>query len=231
MGHDLGHTPFGHTGEQVLNDLIDEGFRHEEQSLRVVDFLEQGKGLNLTYEVRDGIKNHTARGNPKTLEGQVVKISDWIAYINHDIDDAERAGILKPNELPAKLVLILGKTHGERIDTMVKDVIRASFERPIVKMSDKIYKATLELRKFLFDNVYLDSAAKSQVNKAKAMLKLLFEYYFQNPDFMPVEFLKISKKQGTGRAVLDYIAGMTDEFALRKFMEIYIPSSWPLKSH
>ena len=229
LGHDLGHTPFGHTGEQVLSNLIDGGFRHEEQSLRVVDFLEQGKGLNLTWEVRDGIKNHTTRGNPATLEGQVVKLSDWIAYINHDIDDAERAGILKPEDIPTELVKTLGRKHGKRIDTMIKDVIIASFGQPIIKMSDEIYDATQKLRRFLFDNIYVGSSAKTQENKAKVMIRLLFEYYIQHPDSMSPEFVKISKEQDTKRAVVDYIAGMTDGFALSKFRDIYMPSSWPLK--
>lgn len=156
LGHDLGHTPFGHTGEQVLDELMKEGFRHEEQSLRVVEVLEQGKGLNLTWEVRDGIRNHTTRGNPATLEGQVVKLSDWIAYINHDIDDAQRAGVLKPEDLPEELIKVLGKKHGQRIDTMIKDVIATSFGRPFVKMSDEIYDATRRLRDFMFDNVYVE---------------------------------------------------------------------------
>jgi len=229
LGHDLGHTPFGHTGEQVLNSLIEQGFRHEEQSLRVVDFLEQGKGLNLTWEVRDGIKNHTTRGNPATLEGQIVKISDWIAYINHDIDDAQRAGILNPADLPERLVNILGKKHSRRIDTMIKDVIITSFGRPIIKMSDEIYNATRKLREFLFENIYVGSAAKTQENKAMVMLQLLFEYYTNHPDLMPPEFIKISKEQNVERAVVDYIAGMTDVFALKKFKDIYMPSSWPLE--
>lgn len=228
LGHDLGHTPFGHTGEQVLSNLIDGGFRHEEQSLRVVELLEQGTGLNLTWEVRDGIKNHTTRGNPSTLEGQVVKLSDWIAYINHDIDDAERAGILQPEDLPSELVKILGRKHGNRIDTMIKDVILASYGQSIVKMSDEIYDATRKLRRFLFDNIYVGSSAKKQENKAMVMLRLLFEYYIQYPDFMPPEFVKISKAD-VKRAVADYIAGMTDGFALSKFREIYMPSSWPLE--
>jgi len=229
LGHDLGHTPFGHTGEQVLDELMESGFRHEEQSLRVVDFLEQGKGINLTWEVRDGIKNHTTRGNPATLEGQVVKISDWIAYINHDIDDAQRAGILKPEDLPEQLVKILGRKHGQRIDTMIKDVIITSFGQPIIKMSDEIYDKTRKLREFLFKNVYVGSAAKAQENKAKVMIRLLFEYYTKHPDSMPAEFIKIAKEQNVKRAVVDYIAGMTDVFALRKFKDIFMPSSWPLE--
>jgi len=229
LGHDLGHTPFGHTGEQVLNELIKDGFRHEEQSLRVVDVLEQGKGLNLTWEVRDGIKNHTTKGNPATLEGQVVKISDWIAYINHDIDDAQRAGILKPEDLPKDMIKILGQKHSQRIDTMIKDVIKTSFGKPYVKMSDIVYDATRKLREFMFDNVYVGSAAKTQENKAKTMLRLLFEYYTNHPDSMPSEFLKIAKEENVERAVVDYIAGMTDGFALKKFKDIFLPSSWPLE--
>ena len=215
LGHDIGHTPFGHTGEQVLDELLEQGFRHEEQSLRVVDVLEQGKGLNLTWEVRDGIKNHTTRGNPATLEGQVVKISDWIAYINHDIDDAQRAGILKPEDVPEELVKVLGREHGQRIDTMIKDIVATSFGKPYIKMSDEIYDATRKLREFLFENVYVGSAAKTQENKAKIMLKLLFEYYTNYPEAMPPEFIKISKEENVERAVVDYIAGMTDVFAIK----------------
>jgi len=229
LGHDLGHTPFGHTGEQVLNELISNGFRHEEQSLRVVDVLEQGKGLNLTWEVRDGIKNHTTRGNPATLEGQVVKLSDWIAYINHDIDDAQRAGILKPNDLPKELIVILGQKHGQRIDTMIKDVIATSFGQPFVRMSDEIYDATRKMREFMFENVYVGSAAKTQEEKAKTMLKLLFEYYIRHPEAMPSEFIKIAEEENVERAVVDYIAGMTDGFALKKFRDIFLPLSWPLE--
>ncbi|WP_213974340.1 deoxyguanosinetriphosphate triphosphohydrolase [Tepidanaerobacter acetatoxydans] len=230
LGHDLGHTPFGHTGEQVLNELLETGFRHEEQSVRVVDFLEQGKGLNLTWEVRDGIKNHTTHGNPATLEGQVVRLSDWIAYINHDIDDAERAGILKPEDLPQESVKVLGKKHGERIDTMIKDVISTSFKQPIVAMSDDIYNATQKLRSYLFESVYVgSSSAKTQEKKVKTMLRLLFEYYILHPNFMPPEFIKISKEENIKRAVADYIAGMTDIYAIKKFREFFIPSSWPLE--
>lgn len=229
LGHDLGHTPFGHTGEQVLNELLDEGFRHEEQSLRVVDFLEKGTGLNLTWEVRDGIRNHTTRGKPATLEGYVVRLSDWIAYINHDIDDAERAGILKEEDLPQKSVDILGKKHGERIDTMIKDVIETSCGKAEVKMSDNVFDATWELRTFLFEKVYIGSSAKTQENKVREMIKLLFKHYINHPDLMPLEFVKISQKSGIQRAVADYIAGMTDVFAISKFKEFFVPSSWPLE--
>ncbi|WP_422444165.1 deoxyguanosinetriphosphate triphosphohydrolase [Thermoanaerobacterium sp. DL9XJH110] len=226
LGHDLGHTPFGHTGEDVLNGLMKAGFRHEEQSLRVVDVLEQGKGLNLTWEVRDGILNHTSRGSPQTLEGQAVRISDWIAYINHDIDDALRAGILEPDDLPADIIQILGKTHADRIDTMIKDVIMESIDKPFVKMSQRVYEATAGLREFMFKKVYVGSSAKAQEKKAKIMLKLLFQYFMDHPDFLPPEFNKIAEKEGIERGVCDYIAGMTDSFALAKFKELFMPSSW-----
>lgn len=228
LGHDLGHTPFGHTGEEVLNRLMKAGFRHEEQSLRVVDILESRKGLNLTWEVRDGIINHTSRGAPHTLEGQIVKISDWIAYINHDIDDALRAGVLKPEDLPEDLIRILGERHNRRIDTMIKDVIEESMDKPIITMSEKIKEATTALRQFMFDKVYVGSSAKAQENKAKVMLKLLFEFFLENPDKMPEEFNAISEKEGAERGVCDYIAGMTDSFALAKFNEFFMPSPWPL---
>jgi len=230
LGHDLGHTPFGHTGEKVLNELMPGGFKHEEQSLRVVDKLEQGRGLNLTFEVRDGILNHTSRRNPSTLEGQVVKISDWIAYINHDIDDALRAGILKEEDLPKWPIDILGNKHAKRIDTMIKDIILESYEKPYIKMSEEVYKATYALREFMFERVYIGSKAKSQEDKAQIMLELMFKYFVKNVDKLPDEYKKIVEKEGKERGVCDYIAGMTDSFAIYKFREIFVPSSWPLKN-
>lgn len=228
LGHDLGHTPFGHSGEDVLNSLVKEGFRHEQQSLRVVDVLEQGTGLNLTWEVRDGILNHTSRGNPHTLEGKVVSLADRIAYINHDIDDAIRAGILTTSDLPRRPVEVLGETHAQRIDSMIKDVINQSVEKPCVEMSPEVYGLTMELRNFMFENVYVGSSAKSQDNKARIMLRQLFEYFMKYPSEMPEEFIKIAQKEGTERAVCDYIAGMTDSFAIDKFKELFVPSPWPL---
>jgi dGTPase len=230
LGHDLGHTPFGHSGEYVLNRLMKDGFRHEEQSLRVVDVLERGSGLNLTWEVRDGIRNHNSRGNPATLEGQVVKIADWIAYINHDIDDAIRAGILRETDLPREPIDILGKSHALRIDTMIKDIIKESYGKPFVKMSEEVYEATVELRSFLFERVYVGSSAKSQEIKAQKMLELLFEYFSKNVESMPEEFVAIGKKEGIERGVCDYIAGMTDSFAVHKFRDIFVPSSWPINA-
>lgn len=227
LGHDLGHTPFGHTGEDVLNDLLAKGFRHEEQSLRVVDILEDGKGLNLTWEVRDGILNHTSQRTPATLEGEVVKISDWIAYINHDIDDAIRAGILSYDVLPSYSINVLGREHGDRIDTMIRDVVKNSQGKSKISMSKKVRKATIILRNFLFEKVYIGSKAKEQEGKAKIMLRLLFKHFVHHPKQMPAEFLDIAKNEGIPRAVCDYIAGMTDDFALYTFKSIFIPSQWP----
>jgi len=228
LGHDLGHTPFGHSGEDVLNSLVKNGFKHEEQSLRVVDVLEQGKGLNLTWEVRDGILNHPSRRNPHTLEAKVVSLADRIAYINHDIDDAMRAGILTLSDLPKGPVKYLGETHAQRIDTMIKDVINESFGKPEVSMSPAVQELTLELRSFLFEKVYIGSSAKSQENKARIMLKQLFEYFMENPSQMPEEFVQIAEREGTERAVCDYIAGMTDGFAIERFKELFVPFPWPL---
>lgn len=230
LGHDLGHTPFGHTGEKVLDELMPGGFRHEEQSLRIVDTLEQGQGLNLTFEVRDGILNHTSRGNPATLEAQVVRISDWIAYINHDIDDALRAGILKEEDLPRWPIEVLGEKHRKRIDTMIKDIIIESLDKPFIKMSDEVYKATYTLREFMFERVYIGSKAKSQEEKAQRMLELMYKYFVNNVEKLPNEYKKIVEKEGKERGVCDYIAGMTDSFAIYKFREIFLPSSWPIKS-
>jgi len=228
LGHDLGHTPFGHSGEDVLDSLVTKGFKHEEQSLRVVDVLEQGKGLNLTWEVRDGILNHPSRRTPHTLEAKVVSLADRIAYINHDIDDAIRAGILTISDLPKDPIKYLGEDHAKRIDTMIKDVINESFGKPVVSMSPTVNELTLELRNFMFKNVYVGSSAKNQENKARIMLKQLFEYFMENPSQMPEEFILIAQQEGTERAVCDYIAGMTDGFAIDKFKELFVPFPWPL---
>lgn len=228
LGHDLGHTPFGHTGEDVLDSLMEGGFRHAEQSLRVVELLEQGKGLNLTWEVRDGIRNHTSSGTPGTLEGKIVQFSDRIAYINHDIDDALRSGILSFNDLPKKSIKVLGEKHSERIDTMIKDIINESYEKADIKMSPGIARAMGELRNFMFNKVYIGSSAKLEESKAQEMLKLLFYYYCRHPRAMPQEFVDRADEEGTERAVCDYIAGMTDSFAVHRFQEHFMPSPWPL---
>lgn len=228
LGHDLGHTPFGHAGERALNEICPLGFRHNEQSVRVVETLEkQGEGLNLTWEVRDGIRNHKSSGVPGTLEGQVVRLSDKIAYINHDIDDAVRGGILKESDIPEEYRRILGETTRIRLDTMIHDVIIHSMDRPRIQMSPEVEKATKGLRNFMFESVYLNPAAKGEEEKAIHMIENLYDYYIYNLDILPEQFLKmlddgVAKEQ----IVCDYIAGMTDTYAVKKFEEYFIPESW-----
>lgn len=227
LGHDLGHTPFGHSGEQVLNKLLTGGFRHNVQSLRVVDILENnGKGLNLTWEVRDGILNHSTSGKPGTLEGKIVQLSDKIAYVNHDIDDAIRGKILTNNDLPQDLIKILGDSHRKRINTMVRDIINNSLDKDDIMMSSDIYKATYSLRDFMFKRVYIGSKAKSEEAKAKKVVEQLFNYFYDNINEMPNEFVELSNKYSKERAVADYIAGMTDKYAIIKYKEIFLPSPW-----
>ena len=226
LGHDLGHTPFGHAGEKVLDEIHPGGFKHNEQSLRVVDILEDGKGLNLTYEVRDGILKHTGDEEPETLEGAIVKFSDKIAYINHDIDDALRGGILKISSIPAECMEILGYTHNQRINTMIKDIINESMDKNRITMSSRIWGATYTLRKFMFDNVYIDSVAKVEEKKAKNIIKGLYEYYLENPEEIPVMEYTKHGNPGFQRLVCDYIAGMSDRFAINMFTELFIPSPW-----
>jgi len=236
LGHDLGHTPFGHIGEEVLNELYPGGFRHNEQSLRVVDLLEKdGQGLNLTWEVRDGILKHS-KGEAailgeewedmSTLEGQVCKLADVIAYVNHDIGDAIRAGIISENDLPEQAVKILGHTHSQRINTLVCDIVNCSWPvsklsslaKPIIAMSPEVLRATNSLRQFLFDKVYNPSLATKEAAKARKTLHLLYSYFLKHEDKLPPEFASLDD---TGeRKVVDYIAGMTDQYALRLAEEI-----------
>ena len=227
MGHDLGHTPFGHSGEDVLNALLPGGFEHNEQSLRVVEKLENdGEGLNLTFEVRDGILNHKKSGNPATLEGAVVSLADRIAYINHDIDDAIRAGVLHESDLPEACVRVLGNSHGRRINTMILDVVEQSAGKPIVKMSERMYEQFDALRDFMFDNVYKNPKAKSEEEKAKRVINELFEYYLAHINLLTGEYAKYLETDGKERAVADYIAGMTDNYAVSEYMRIFVPKSW-----
>lgn len=226
LGHDLGHTPFGHTGEFVLNRLSPSGFKHNEQSLRVVDKIENGTGLNLTFEVRDGILNHTGKGRPSTLEGSVVQLSDRIAYINHDIDDALRAGILNKQEIPEDCLEILGETHSKRINTMVTDVIMSSFNRQSVTMSSEIKFYTDKLRNFMFERVYNAYGARPDEDRVERIIENLYEYFKENPSKLPEEFIEIYKGEGTDRAICDYIAGMTDNYAVKSFFDIFIPKPW-----
>ena len=230
LGHDLGHTPFGHAGERVLGEVMEGGFRHNEQSQRVVDRLEKdGEGLNLTYEVRRGILCHTGAQHAETLEGQLVRLADKIAYINHDIDDAIRGGIIGPLDIPIALSQCLGFTHSERINTLTADVISASEGQPSIRQSEQVGEAMRELREFMFEAVYRNPVAKGEEGKAQDMLRRMFEYYRNDPDALPPEFQDIRQREGTERAVCDYIAGMTDTFAVQTYGALFIPSSWGVK--
>lgn len=217
LGHDLGHTPFGHMGERLLNSITHNGFKHNIQSLRIVEVLEEGNGLNLTWETRDGIKNHTQSGMPATLEGQIVRLSDRIAYINHDIDDAIRANIISGHSLPVTSLRVLGQSHGQRINSMVEDVIFNSMDKPYIKMSREVGEATDELRDFMFERVYTNSVSKSQEEKANYILGELFDFFLNNPHKLPTEYFEIIPKYGEEQVVCDYIAGMTDRYALGLF--------------
>ena len=226
LGHDLGHTPFGHIGERTMNRLIGGGFRHNEQSLRVVEVLEGKGGLNLTWEVRDGILNHSGNGRAATLEGRVVGKADRIAYINHDIDDALRAGIIRPHELPPDALKILGKTHGERIEAMISDIVSESEKAGDIISSDLVQSATDMLRSFLFKNVYQDRWRTQEENKCDFIVSNLFRYFMEHPAEMPLEYVTIAYREGSERAVVDYVASMTDRFAARLFQKLFVPESF-----
>jgi dGTPase len=300
LGHDLGHTPFGHAGEEVLNEVYPDGFRHNEQSLRIVDRLEGGNsrfdiqgsrfdngkgegmdgggtegggnlsgrplagavrssgfeggsggegsrraesggadggakgsgrdggGLNLTWEVRDGILHHTGSGMPATLEGRIVRIADRIAYINHDIDDALRAGIIREEDLPRESIKVLGNDHRSRINSMVLGMIEHSMDRPEIRMGDDIQRATDALRGFLFDRVYIGSLAKKEEQKARRIIEILYHYYVENPSALPPEQQRKAADEGVERCVVDYVAGMTDHFAIKMFELYFLPYSWPI---
>ena len=229
LGHDLGHTPFGHAGERALNGVCPEGFKHHEQSVRVVEILEkQGRGLNLTREVVDGILNHKSSGSPETLEGEIVRLSDKIAYINHDIDDAIRGGILKEEEIPEKYTEVLGQTTRIRLNTMIHDVITQSMNQPKIRMSEEIMEATLGLRAFMFEHVYKNPMAKGEEDKAVNMIRNLYGYYIEHLELLPEQFIDMmaERAESKERIVCDYIAGMTDSFAVKKFEEFFVPESW-----
>lgn len=228
LGHDLGHTPFGHSGERTLNRITSSGFRHNEHSLRVVEVLEGSEGLNLTWEVRDGILKHSGKMKPETLEGECVARADRIAYINHDIDDAIRAGVLRDFEIPQDLLRVLGETHGQRIDTMITDIVRESAGQPHLRMSSPVQQASDELRSFLFDHVYLDEWRQSEEEKCDHVLVSLFEYFMEHPGKMPLEYVQISYRDGTERAVTDFLACMSDRYAIRTYQNLFIPVSFPV---
>ena len=230
LGHDLGHTPFGHAGERVLNEIMPGGFEHNVQSLRVVDRLENGgEGLNLTYEVRRGILCHTGPDRAEILEGQIIRLADQIAYINHDIEDALRGGIIYPMDIPLAISKILGFTHGERINALVEDVITASRDQDAICQSPEVGEAMAALREFMFESVYTNPLAKGEEGKAQEMLRRLFEHYQKNPDELPPDFQEIRLEEGVDRAVCDYIAGMTDPFAIEQFSKLFIPMAWTVK--
>ena len=230
MGHDLGHTPFGHAGEAALDEVLGEPFRHNEQSLRVVDFLENGGvGLNLTYEVRMGILGHTGSRIPETLEGRIIRRADQIAYVNHDIDDAIRAGILEEDDIPHAMTAVLGKSRSQRINTMVTDVIEASREAKDILMSPAVEIALRDLRSFMFEKVYRNPVAKSEESKARDMLQRLYRYYFDHPEALPEDFQPQLSFEGMERTVCDYIAGMTDKYAVDKYTELFVPMGWNVR--
>lgn len=230
MGHDLGHTPFGHAGEAALTECWGRPFRHNEQSLRVVDILEKdGQGLNLCNEVREGIVGHTGPVIPKTLEGQIVRRADQIAYVNHDIDDAIRAGILTAEDIPRDIAAILGENQRDRINTLVCDIIFTSREAGSICMTPEIQKALADLRSFMFARVYHNPVAKGEESKAKDMLQMLFRFYVDHPEQLPADFQPQLSFDGLGRTVCDYIAGMTDNYAIEKFNEIFVPSGWNVR--
>ena len=227
LGHDLGHTPFGHAGERCLDKLSSKGFRHNEQSLRVVDVLEKdGKGLNLTFEVRDGILNHKLSTTPATLEGQAVSHADRISYISHDIDDAIRAGIITPSDLPESAVSILGLSTGERINRTIASIYAASNGKNFVKMEDEVSAAMNELREFMFEKVYLIDSAKKEEETAFMMLSALFAYFMNNPEKLPASFVALLERFDKETVVCDYLSSMTDRYAVYIFENVFVPKNF-----
>lgn len=231
LGHDLGHTPFGHAGERALDSVCPYGFAHYEQSVRVVELLEKkGEGLNLTWEVRDGIRNHRTSGTPHTLEGKIVRYCDKIAYINHDIDDAERAGILKEEDIPLEFRRVIGYSIRERLNTLIHDVIRNSRGVNDIVMSPDMDECMRQLRQFMFDHVYHNPRAKQEEGRAVGMIQSLYEYYVKHVEEMPGEYIDLIEKRGEKeeRVVCDYISGMTDQYSIQRFSGLFIPKSWQI---
>jgi dGTPase len=225
LGHDLGHTPFGHAGERALNDVFPGGFQHFEQSLRVVDKLEKnGKGLNLTYEVRDGILCHTSGKEADTLEGRVVKLADRIAFLNHDIDDAIRARVLSENDIPADITDILGHSKSKRINTLVLSAVENSVDDII--LSPDIKSAFDKLNAFMYKSVYTNEKCKGEEKKAEALIKTLYGYFAKNPQDIPEVYIAVGDTEGAERAACDYVSSMSDGYVLKVYNELFIPSSW-----
>ena len=227
LGHDLGHTPFGHAGERALKELTDTGFAHYEQSVRVLERLEkEGRGLNLTYEVLDGILHHTVGEQAHTLEGRIVRMADRVAYINHDIDDAIRADVMAEEDIPLSLRIQLGMTKSQRINNMVIDVINTSRTNEHIRMSDDFYEGFMDLHSFMFSAVYTNPVCKGEESKAVDMLQKIYRYYIDNIDKMPYEYVEIAETDGKERAVCDYIAGMSDNYAVKVFNNLFVPKFW-----
>ena len=230
LGHDLGHTPFGHAGERALNEICPLGFEHHVQSLRTVDVLEKdGQGLNLTWEVRDGILNHQTSGNPSTLEGKIVRLSDKIAYIHHDMDDAIRAGILTEADVPESIRKVIGYTTGERLDHFIHDIVMTSIDKNDVIMSDAVGEAMKQLRQFMFQNVYQNQEAKAEEGKAEVLMETLYHHFMKHIDDMPDEFLNlIADGEPREQVVCDFVGAMSDRYAISVYEKIYIPKSWQI---
>lgn len=228
FGHDLGHTPFGHAGERALDSICPLGFRHNEQSLRIVELLEKdGQGLNLTWEVRDGILNHQMSTMPNTLEGRIVRLSDKIAYIHHDMDDAIRGGIITYDDVPERFTGILGRTNTEWLDTFIHDIVINSADKDDIIMSEEVGNAFIELRRFMFERVYTNPIAKNQEGKAQEMVGILYQYYLEHRKLLPEYLLKLMDRgERIERLVCDYVSSMTDRYAVTKFEEIFVPKSW-----
>ena len=230
LGHDLGHTPFGHAGERILNELCDEGYRHNEQSVRIMEKLEKdGKGLNLTWEVRDGILNHQTSMMPHTLEGKIVRLSDKIAYINHDIDDAIRAKVMSEEDIPLEIRKVLGMTTKERLNTLIHNIIMNSMGKNDIVMSEEIGGAMQDLRKFMFQKVYTNPAAKGEEAKAERLLCELYAHYMGHIEILPEQYQRMhSEGEKKERVVCDYISGMTDQYAVAKYREFFLPKAWEI---
>ena len=227
LGHDLGHTPFGHSGERILDNLSKNGFRHNVQSVRVVDVLEKdGRGLNLTFEVKDGILNHPKSGNAATLEGRCVSLADRIAYINHDLDDAVRAGILTFNDVPKDVLKVLGNTSKERINTAISSIYRQSVNKNVVEMDEATENASEQLRNFMFERVYHSETAKKEEDKAERMITEMFAYFVKNTDKLPESYINLIDKYGEEQTVIDYLSSMTDRYAVYMFNKIFVPKGW-----
>jgi len=232
LGHDLGHTPFGHAGERALDELLqnDGGFKHNEQSLRIVDYIELGgNGLNLSYETRDGILCHTGEKKPETLEGSIVRLADRIAYVNHDLDDALRAGIIREQEVPEEILCALGSTNGERLNTLILDMINESERTGEITLSPPIAFVLETFRDFMYKNVYLNLKAKSEETKVSGIVSEIYRFYYRTPNEMPDEYQRVSMNEGLKRAVSDYVSGMTDKYAVHIYEKLFIPEAWQVR--